>query len=252
MADTQDSKVGGLRAVELYYRVIRDISNGVPAFLHTQTRLNAPALGVLYPEQFRDVAEITFQCVELFWLELEQAMDAVLLFEKREIPFQWISVYMPVRALREVGIEHELMERFAEMEVPTNRICFELSEKLLEETDGLAAGSIRNLRNRGFHFMLSGFGGDNCPLMRLSSFEVDYVMLSAEVMQYVGLNDRADSAVKSIIDFVNGLGAEPIADAVVNAVQAERLHESGCNYCAGSLAGRYIAERYMRRKDDKD
>ena len=61
MADTQESRVGGLRAVELYYRVIRDISNGVPAFLHTQTRLNAPALGVLYPEQFRDVAEITFQ-----------------------------------------------------------------------------------------------------------------------------------------------------------------------------------------------
>lgn len=86
--------------------------------------------------------------------------------------------------------------------------------------------------------------------MRLSSFEVDYVMLSAEVMQYVGLNERADNAVKSIIDFVNGLGAEPIADAVINAKQAERLYECECHYCAGSLAGTYMTENHMRRKDD--
>ena len=247
MADTQESRVGGLRAVELYYRVIRDISNGVPAFLHTQTRLNAPSLGVLYPEQFRDVAEITFQCVELFWLELEQAMDAVLLFEKREIPFQWISVYMPVRVLREVGIEHELMERFTEMEVPTNRICFELSEKLLEETDGLAAGSIRNLRNRGFHFMLSGFGGNNCPMMRLAEFRVDYVMLSPEVAYFIDRSDRADEAVKSIIGFVSDLEAEPIADGIQNSHQAETLHSFECRYCAGSLAGDYVQQQRVYR-----
>ena len=174
-------------------------------------------------------------------------MDAVLLFEKREIPFQWISVYMPVRALREVGIEHELMERFAEMEVPTNRICFELSEKLLEETDGLAAGSIRNLRNRGFHFMLSGFGGNNCPMMRLAEFRVDYVMLSPEVAYFIDRSERADEAVKSIIGFVSDLEAEPIADGIQNSHQAETLHSFECRYCAGSLAGDYVQQQRVYR-----
>ena len=247
MADTPESKIDGLRAIELYYRVIRDISNGTPAFLHTQTRLNAPSLGVLYPEQYRDVAEITFQCIELCWLELEQAMDAVQIFEKREISFQWISVYMPVRVLREVGIEHDLMEKFTEMELPTNRICFELSEKLLEETDGLVAGSIRNLRNRGFHFMLSGFGGNNCPMMRLTEFRVDYVMLSPEVAYYIDRGERADEAVKSIIGFVSDLEATPIADGVQNSHQAETLHSFECRYCSGSLAGDYTQERYMHK-----
>lgn len=245
MAESPESRVGGLRAVELHYRTIRDISNGTPAFLHTQTRLNSPSLGVLYPEQFRDVAEITFQCIELFWLELEQAMDAVQIFEKRELSFQWISVYMPIRILREVGIEHDLMERFTAMELPTNRICFELSEKLLEETDGLAASSIRNLRNRGFHFMLSGFGGNNCPMMRLAEFRVDYVMLSPEVAYFIDRSDRADEAVKSIIGFVTDLEAVPIADGIQNSHQAETLHSFECRYCAGSLAGDYVQERYM-------
>ena len=247
MDTTNISKVDGLRPVELYYRVIRDISNGMPAFFHTQTRLNAPSLGVLHPEQFRDVAEITTQCVELFWLELRQAMDAVQTFEERELSFQWLSVYMPVKVLREIGIEHDLMERFTEMELPTNRICFELSEKLLEETDGLAAGSIRNLRNRGFHFMLSGFGGNNCPMMRLADFRVDYVMLSPEVAYYIDRGGRADEAVKSIIGFVSDLEAEAIADGVQNSHQAETLHSFECRYCAGSLAGEYKQERFVQR-----
>lgn len=246
MADTSESRVDGLRAVELYYRVIRDSSSGTTTFLHTQTRLHAPSLGVLYPEQFRDVAEITFQCVELFWLELAQAMDAVQQFEKRELSFQWISVYMPVRVLREIGIEHDLMERFAEEGLATNRICFELSEKLLEETDGLAAGSIRNLRNRGFHFMLSGFGGNNCPMMRLAEFSVDYVMLSPEVCYFINRSKRADEAVKSIIGFVSDLEAIPIADGVQNRLQAETLQNFECRYFSGSFAGDYMQDRAMR------
>lgn len=242
----EGSNVGGLRAVELYYRIIRDSSSGMATFLHTQTRLNAPSLGVLYPEQFRDVAEITFQCVELFWLELAQALDAVNLFEKRELNFQWISVYMPVRVLREVGIEHDLMERFIEAGIPSNRICFELSEKLLEETDGLAAGSIRNLRNRGFHFMLSGFGGNNCPMMRLAEFSVDYVMLSPEVAYFIDRGKRSDEAVKSIIGFVSDLEAIPIADGVQTRHQAETLQSFECRYFSGTLAGEYMQEKAMR------
>lgn len=252
MAEKLVKKVDGLRAVELQYRVIRDISSGTPAFFQSKTRLNAPKLGVLNPEQFRDVAEITDQCIELFRLELQQAMEAVQTFDDRELPFQWLSVYMPVRMLRQIGVERELMERFTQMKLPTNRICFELPIKLLEETDGMAAASIRNLRNRGFHFMLSDFGGNTCPMMRLADFPVDYVMLSPEVSYYIDRSERADGAVKSIIGFVDDLEAEPIADGVQNSHQAEILHTFECRYCAGSLAGKYMQERYIRRKKEDE
>ena len=253
MADTITKSVDGLRAVELNYRVIRDISSGQPAFLHSRTHLNAPKLGVLTPEQFRDVAEITDQCIELFWLEFQQALDASVLFEEREVAFQWLSVYMPVRVLLQVSVEHDLVDRCTNMKVPTNRICFELSEHLLEETNGLAAGSIRNLRNRGFHFMLSDFGGNSCPMMRLADFPVDYVMLSPEVSYYIGRGKRSDGAVRSIVGFISDLEAVPIADGVENSHQAEVLYGFDCRYCAGSLAGAYLQEQDIRKKkSDED
>ena len=248
--ETKKSGADGVRAIELQYRVIREISTGQAAAFQTQTRLNSPKLGVLTPDKFRDVSEITNQAVRLFMLELIQALEAHNTFVERDLNFNWISLYMPVKFLKEPRAEKTLLEYFSRYNVPTSRICFELSEKLLEETDGQVSTVIQQMRNRGFHFMLTNFGGNTCPMTRLSDFSVDYVMLSPEVSNYIGKGERSDNAVKSIIGFVNELGAEPVADGVFNSHQAETLYSFECAYCAGSLSGKYMAERYVRRRSD--
>ena len=248
--DAGADKVDGLRAIELNYRVIREIASGSPAFYQSQARLNGPHLGVMMPEAYREVAEMSAQCLNLFALELVQALEAVNKFSERELIFGWLSVYMPVWFLKEKRAEKKVLEQCEKFKVPTNKLCFELSEKLLSEDDGTAAAAIVNMRNRGFHFMLTDFGGNACPMMRLSDFPVDYVMLSPEVANYIGRDERSDSAVKSIIGFVDDMGCEPIADGVFNSRQAEKLHELECSYCAGSLAGKYMTERYVRQKNE--
>ena len=250
MAQEVQTLVDGLRAIELNYRVIREISSGNAAFLQSQTRLNTPGLGVMMPENFRDVAEITNQCISLFELEFVQALEACNKFTEREITFEWLSVYMPADYLKNPRAEFNILGFCERFKVNTNKICFALSAKLLEQTDGRAAQAMRNLRNKGFHFMLTGFGSDSCPMMKLSEFDVDYVMLSPEVTQFLGRNERSDGAVKSIVDFITELDAAPIADGVQNSRQAEKLYEFGCGYCAGSLVGRYMAERFIRRKNE--
>ena len=49
----------GLRAVELYYRPIKEISNGSVAFYQSQTRLNSEKFGVLLPDAYREVSEMS-------------------------------------------------------------------------------------------------------------------------------------------------------------------------------------------------
>ena len=131
MAGEVQTLVGGLRAVELHYRQIRDVSSGNPAFLQSQTRLNTPGLGVLTPENFRDVAEITNQCITLFDLEVVQALEAIKKFTEREVQFNWLSVYMPAEYLRDIHAERNVMEFCERFEVHTNKVCFELPLKLL-------------------------------------------------------------------------------------------------------------------------
>ena len=242
--------VGGLRAVEMFYRGIREIETGSVVFFQSRTRLNTPGLGTLIPENYREVAELSNQCLTLFDLELAQGLEAERSFRERDFFFQWISVYMPIRFLLEKGAESKLIRRMEAVGLDTNRMCFELPSKLLTEGTARHARAIGNLRNLGFHFLLTGFGGSNSPLMKLSDFPVDYVMLSQEIISYLGKTERAASAVKSIVEFVSQLGAEPVADGVANAAQAEALYEAQCRYISGALAGKYTLERYIRKRTE--
>ncbi len=246
--DLPQSEVGGLRAVEMFFRGIREIESGQIMFFQSKTRLNTPSLGTIMPENFRDVAELSNQGVSLFELEFRQSREALKKFLERDFYFRWLSVYMPPNYLTERSVENKLIQITDEEEIDTNRICFELPLKILVDGNIKMARMIENLRNRGFHFMLTGFGGNNSPLMKLSDYPVDFVMLSQEITGYIGKNERSNDAVKSIIDFVEGLGAEPIADGISTANQAETLHKCGCRFVAGQLAGKYTSERYVRKR----
>lgn len=247
--ESNPTDVGGNRAVEMFYRGIREIETGSVAFFQSKTRLNTPGLGILMPENFRDVAELSNQCLSLFELELLQALEAEKKFKERDFSYKWLSVYMPPNFLIERGAESRLINYIEDFGTDCNKICFEIPLKILLEGTGKHSRMIENLRNRGFHFMLTGFGGNNSPLMKLSEYPVDYVMLSQEVTMYIGKNERSNAAVHSIVEFVGGLGADPIADGISTANQAEALFEAECRYIAGSLAGKYTLERYVRKRN---
>ena len=248
MIDTPQTDVGGNRAVEMFFRGIREIETGNLAFFQSKTRLNTPGLGILMPENYRDVAELSNQCLSLFELEMLQVMEAEKKFKERDFFYRWVSVYMPPAFLLERAAEQRLLNYTEDYETDPNRLCFEVPLKLLTEGTVKHSRIIENLRNRGFHFMLTGFGGNNSPLMRLSEFPVDYVMLSQEVTAYIGKNERSNAAVHSIVEFVGGMGADPIADGISTANQAEALFEADCRYVAGNLAGKYTLERYIRKR----
>ena len=246
-----ETKVGGLRAVELYYRGIREFESGDTTFLQSKTRLNTPGMGTLMPETFRKVAELSNQCVSLFELELKQCIETVKSLLEKDFYFRWISVYMPLRYLETKNVQQKLMDTMDEMSTDTNRICFEVAPELLLHGTNVHRNVIEQLRNRGFHFMLTDFGGINSPLMKLAYFPVDYVMLSQEIIGYLNKDDRSLSAVSSIVDFVEGMEADVIADGVSIVDQAEQLFKSHIRFGAGSLVGRYVTERYLKRKNEE-
>ena len=76
-SEVLETKVGGLRAVDMYYRGIREFESGEISFLQSKTRLNTPDLGTLMPETYRKVAELSNQCVSLFELELTQLFETI-------------------------------------------------------------------------------------------------------------------------------------------------------------------------------
>ena len=232
--------VDGVRAVELQYRPIREISSGRSVFFQSRTQLNTPGLGVLMPEAYRKAAEFSGQCRKLFPLELMQALETVTSYQEKDVIFDWLSVFLPVKVLRDPALESLMVNACDQFDVIPGKICLALPEKVLMESDGIAPHAVGNLRRRGFHVLLMNFGESGCPYLKLSELPADFVMLSPAVTQYLGKGERCDQAVRSVIGFVNDIGSEPVADGVKNSAQASALYEAGCSYCAGPLSGPYL------------
>lgn len=241
MAEAElQTTVGGLRAVELQYRPIREISSGRTVCWIARTQLNTPELGTLLPETFRRPAEFSGQCRKLFPLEALQAAFAVKRLNEHEIPFDWIALHIPMRVLKDPAAEALLLKTCDQFDILPGKLCMALPEQILSEENPLAVQAAQNLRRRGFHLMLDGFGESGCPFLELSELPVDYVRLSPSVTGYLGKGEKPENAVRSIVSFVNDLDCEPIADGVRSSAQAGLLYEMECSYCAGPLAGDYL------------
>ncbi len=250
MSVVSNTTANGVRAIELFYHDIKRTSDGETRFMRSQMRLNGPSMGVLMPANYQPVSELSDQCVQLFELGFVQLLQAVSKFSERELTFDWLSLYMPIRFMKRGDAIKTVSDLCTRFKIKSDKICFEVSETLLDETDGTAAEFIDTMRERGYHFLLSEFGGSSCPVLRLSEFPVDYVILSAEAARSVCRSERSQNNVSSLISLVDDLGAESVADGTENSAQTEKLFDCGCSYYTGEFAGSYKAERYVRRRTE--
>jgi EAL domain-containing protein (putative c-di-GMP-specific phosphodiesterase class I) len=238
--------VDGVRAIEVRYRPIRETDGDEIKFYRTAALLNSPLMGALTHDRYLPVLEITDQSIEVFKLQFIQTAQAAGKFADRELGFSWISLYMPLRLLRRPDCLKTVAPLAEKYKISPDKVCFEISPALLDESDDRCAESIHALRRAGYHTMLTEVGGDSCPIMKLAKFNLDYIMLDPSLTQMIGTGERADLCVKSMISFVNELGAEPIATGVSDRAVCETLSEFECLYYTGDLAGKYVLERYMR------
>lgn len=256
MAENQDNPttVDGVRAIEMRYRAIFSTDTKEPAFYQSSIRLNSPNMGVLLPERFMPVLESDDRCVSVFKLALLQTIKAADKFDGRELDFDWISVFMPLRLLRRKGCANILKEFTEMLDAFPNRICFEIPPQALDDDGGYFSESLRKLRRAGYHTMISGVGGESFPMFKLAELEPEYVMLNEDITRMLGTNQRSDTCVKSVISFINDLGAEPIAAGVASSETADSLYDMECSFYtgdehSGDNSGSFIAERFIRRRN---
>lgn len=203
----ENSTVDGVRAVELFYRPIKNTDSGRVTFLQLQTRLNSPAMGTLMPADYLPVAQLSDRCVSIFKLALVQLLQALGKFHEREADVDWASVFMPARFLRQTEAPRIAADYCDKFGVKYERVCFELSPDVLDEADSTAA-------------------------------------------QVLGKSDRYDTCVNSLLSFVFDLNAEVIADGITDDKQVKQLSGMQCLYYSGENAGKYIAERYVRNRNE--
>lgn len=238
--------VGGLRAIEHYFRPIGNALSGETLAFQSTFRMNSPSRGVIFPNEFLPVLEAyPDRAAEYIPLAMYHLHEAVENFKERDIDYRFISVPVPVSFLKRADCISGMAELSKELHIKPEYTCFELSAALYEETDDQAVRVMQALQKEGYTFLLNAFGGEDSPTMLLSNFPVDYVMLNGLYTAESMLGDNHEKWVRAAIEYVISIDCKPIATEVANSTQGDKIASLGCNFCVGDYTGDWVQRRYV-------
>jgi EAL domain-containing protein (putative c-di-GMP-specific phosphodiesterase class I) len=122
---------------------------------------------------------------------------------------------------------------FKRYSIPTNKICFEITETAAIGNLTYATKFIHQLREQGCSFSLDDFGSGLSSFAYLKNLPVDYLKIDGLFVKDI-LDDKVDLAmVRSINEVGHVMGKKTIAEFVENKQIFDLLNELGVDYAQG-------------------
>ncbi|GAC1598428.1 MAG: hypothetical protein NVS3B21_23930 [Acidimicrobiales bacterium] len=208
---------------------------GVEALL----RWDDPARGVISPLEFIPLAEETGMIVPIGAWVIEQAcgqarrwLDA---FPDR--PPLCVSVNVSVR---QFGSELTALVSsvLASSRIPPESLCIEVTESILMADLKVALGTLHGLAELGVRISIDDFGTGFSSLAYLRQFPIHELKIDKSFVDGLGGDPHATAIVSAVISMAHALDLDVVAEGVETADQLARLRTLGCNEAQGYFFAR--------------
>ncbi len=123
-----------------------------------------------------------------------------------------VSINLSGNSINDDQLMDFLLEQFAKYKVPTQKVCFEVTETATIANIAAAADFIREIKKIGCKFSLDDFGSGNASYQYLKHLPIDFLKIDGTFIQNI-VNSPDDYAmVKSINEIAHFMGKLTIAE----------------------------------------
>ncbi len=122
--------------------------------------------------------------------------------------------------------------------IPTEQVCFEITETAAIENLNNAAKLIAELKTLGFKFALDDFGKGLSSYTYLSTLPVDYLKIDGEFVANIDNNPVYREIIKSVNHIGHLMGMQTIAECVEDHKTYAYLKSLGVDYVQGFAFGK--------------
>jgi diguanylate cyclase (GGDEF)-like protein/PAS domain S-box-containing protein len=139
-----------------------------------------------------------------------------------------------------------ITEQFSWWAIPTDKICFEITETAAIANLSSATKFINHLRERGSLFSLDDFGSGLSSFAYLKNLPVDFLKVDGFFVKDI-VDDEVDLAmVRAINEVGHIMGKKTIAEFVENEAIFNLLNELGVDYAQGYGIGKPVPLEELR------
>lgn len=185
------------------------------------------------PVEFIEAAECYNRMQRVDRWVVENAFKWLSELKADKLSMPKVSINLSGNSINDDQFVDFILEQFALYKIPTNNICFEVTETATINNISEAADFIRNVKKIGCKFSLDDFGSGNASYQYLKHLPVDYLKIDGMFVKDIDKNTDDYALVKSINDIGHLMGKKTIAEFAETEAIIEVLKEINVDYMQG-------------------
>ncbi len=225
---------GALGRNEMFvqYQPLVDLESSVLMGVEALVRWRHPTRGVLQPEQFIPLAEVSGLIVPIGAFVLERACRQVQQWQARSEadPPLKLSVNLSARQLQYDGLTEDVRRALHRSALDPSQLVLELTETSLLGAEDLSALALVDLKNLGISIAIDDFGTGYSSLSYLQRLPVDILKIDRSFVSGAepGGKHTRWALAQTVVQLATSLGLTTTAEGIENREQWEALVAMGC------------------------
>jgi diguanylate cyclase (GGDEF)-like protein len=192
---------------------------------------------LISPVEFIEAAECYNRMQRVDRWVIESVFKWLVSLQQRNITLPFVSINLSGNSINDDQLMDFILDIFARYDVPTNKICFEITETATIDNMVTAADFIREIKKIGCKCSLDDFGSGNASYQYLKHLPVDYLKIDGEFVRNIHENLDDYALVKSINEIAHLMGKETIAEYTESEQILTVLKEIGVDNVQGYEVG---------------
>ncbi|BDY13822.1 sensor domain-containing protein [Hydrogenimonas cancrithermarum] len=221
--------------IEVHYQPQLSMQGKIKA-AEALCRWNHPVKGLITPDQFIPVAEMSGQIIKLGDIMLEKVCNRLKIWSGIEgFNNLAISLNISVKQFMSPSFVQSVEEKIEKYGVRPHMLKLELTESLFLDNFDKVVKKMNRLKKIGIEISLDDFGTGFSSLSYLKKLPLTQLKIDRSFIRDIIEDDNDKAIVRATIAIAESMGLETVAEGVETAEQKELLEDMGCKIYQGYL-----------------
>ena len=228
--------------LRLQYQPLVDLRTGVAVAVEALARWDHPRFGVVPPDVFIPMAEVSGVIVEIGEWVLRRSCEQAAGWRAASIPDLKISVNVSARQFAESTFPDVVARVLRATALPAEALTLEVTESVLIPDPDRTIEQLASLKSLGVRMAIDDFGTGYSSLAWLQRFPADQLKIDKSFIDTIETSTQGSAIVRAVVDLARTLGLETVAEGIETIPQWDSLRSLSCSLGQGYLFARPLAE----------